>query len=540
MGTSTGAPHCARRLFWRHEVAMVTAAPAEVAAPAAAAITEVKDTGLFTGVARHSMVYGLGMIIGRAVSFIMLPIYTRYLTPADYGVMALVEMTLDFVTILAGARLVVGFFHFYHGAETEQQRNEASSTSFLLIAGLYAVVGVTIMAAAEPLSRLIFQSDAQTLVIRLAAANVACQSLLIVPLSLARVEDRSIMYVMANLAKLFLALALNVTFLVVLGLGVKGVFMASLTANALVGGALAAWLLRRTGWSFSPVMTRKILRFGVPLIATQMAAFVVTFGDRYFLQAVADEAAVGLYNLAYTFGFLLVMVGFTPMDQAWGPKRFEVARRPNAGPILARGFILLNVLLLTVATGIGLLAHDVIRIMAAPAFHPAAAVIPVILVAYVLECWSGVQDIGILIKERTEYITLANMLSAAAALVGYTILIPLYLTWGAAAATVLAFAVRHFFTYRYSQMLFPVEYRWRPVVILCTWSVSIVSTGLLLPELPVLTSLLTRVLLVGLYFAGLWLLPILEPADRHAILRHGRSALMRLTHRRAALSRDPP
>jgi O-antigen/teichoic acid export membrane protein len=519
---------------------MTTVVPAEEAAPPATAIREGagQDGGLFAGVARHSMIYGLGMIIGRAVSFIMLPIYTRYLTPADYGVMALVEMTLDFITILAGARLVVGFFHFYHGAKSEQQRNEASSTSFLLIAGLYALVGVTIMAAAEPLSRLIFQSDAHTLVIRLGAANVACQSLLIVPLSLARVEDRSVMYVMVNLAKLFVALALNVAFVIVLGLGVKGAFMASLTANALVGGALAVWLLRRTGWSFSPVMTRKILRFGIPLVATQIATFVVTFGDRYFLQAVADETAVGLYNMAYTFGFLLVMVGFAPMDQTWGPKRFEVARRPNAGPILARGFVLLNVLLLTVATGIGLLVHDVIRIMAAPAFHAASAVIPVLLVAYVLECWASVQDIGILIKERTEYITLANMLSAVAALVGYTILIPLYLTWGAAVATVLAVAVRCFLTYRYSQMLFPVAYHWRPVVVLCIWSASIVSAGLLLPELPVLTSLMTRFALVGIYFAGLWLLPVLEPTDREALLRYVRLGAERV--RGMTTQRVPP
>jgi hypothetical protein len=54
-------------------------------------------------VAKHSLVYGLGMVISRSVSFIMLPIYTRYLTPADYGVMALVEMTLDVIAILGGA-----------------------------------------------------------------------------------------------------------------------------------------------------------------------------------------------------------------------------------------------------------------------------------------------------------------------------------------------------------------------------------------------------------------------------------------------------
>ena len=64
------------------------------------------------GLARHSMVYLLGIILSKAVSFLMLPVYTRFLTPGDYGIMELTEMTLDVISIIAGGGIATGIFRF--------------------------------------------------------------------------------------------------------------------------------------------------------------------------------------------------------------------------------------------------------------------------------------------------------------------------------------------------------------------------------------------------------------------------------------------
>ena len=40
----------------------------------------------------HSSIYGIGTVVSQIVAFIMLPIYTRYLTPEDYGVVELLSM----------------------------------------------------------------------------------------------------------------------------------------------------------------------------------------------------------------------------------------------------------------------------------------------------------------------------------------------------------------------------------------------------------------------------------------------------------------
>ena len=483
------------------------------------------ERSLFRGVGKHALIYGLGMVISRAVSFVMLPIYTRYLTPADYGVMALVEMTLDFISIIGGAQLALGVFRFYHKAEREEAKHQVVATSLFLVGVLYAVVGVAVFLAAAPLSGLVFGSDVHADVIRVAALNLAAGSLLIVPMTFARVRDLSVLFVGGNVGKLILAVFFNILFIVVMDLGVIGIFLGSLIANGVVGGVMVVWLVRRVGFRVSRRWTRDLLRYGVPLMGMQVASFMATFSDRYFLQAAADEATVGLYSLAYQFGFLLVVVGFTPIDMVWGPKRFEVASQDDRDELLSRGFILLNYLLLTTAVGITLLVADVLRVMSAPAFHSAARVVPVILVAYILQSWASIQDIGILVREKTQYLTLANLVSAAVAVLGYWLLIPTYYEWGAAIATVAAFATRYALTYGFSQRLWRVRYRWKPVLLLLAWAVLVCTAGLAMPEMALASSLAFRFGLIALYGAGLWWL--LEVREKAVLTALAREALSR-------------
>ena len=467
--------------------------------------------------ARHSFIYAFGTIVGRVVSFLMLPIYTRFLTPADYGVLALVELTLDFVTIIAGAKLVLGVFRYYHKAESPEEREEVVSTSFLLVAGLYAVVGMAAFLASETLSLLVFGSDQNTILFQIASANVALGALLMVPLSLARVEDRSVFFVGMNLVKLGIQVVAVLIFLVLMELGVMGVFLATLTANLVVGLAATVWLYRRVRLSWTGTAARNLLKYGVPLMLTKVATFATTFSDRFFLQGVADESTVGLYNLAYQFGFILVMLGFAPIDQIWNPKRFAVVERDDADDILSRGFVLINVVLLSVAVAISLFVYDLLRIMATPPFWSAAEVVPLIMIAYILQSWSSVQDIGILVMERTRYIAAANFVAAGVAVVGYLLFIPRYLQWGAAGVTVVAFAVQFGLIYWFSQRLRPVQYRWQPVLLLCGWASVTVGISLLLPELPIIRSVAARSALGLMFLTGVWLLPILEQRDKAAL-----------------------
>ncbi len=467
-------------------------------------------------VARHSLVYAVGTLLGKSISFIMLPVYTRYLTPADYGVIALIEMTLDVICILAGAQLVMGVFRFYHKTEVQAERDSVVSTALLGVAMGHVLVGSFAFMAAEPISRIVLGDVQHAGLVRIAAVAMAFASLSIVPLSFIRLQDRSGLFVTATVLKLFMSLSLNILFVVYFGMGVRGVFLSTLISNAVVGIGLTAWTFYRVGFSFSAESTRDLLRFGAPLIAVNFATFFVTFGGRFFLQKSADETAVGLYSLGYQFGFLL-SVAHSPFDLVWDPKRFEVAKRPDRDALLARGFVYKNLVMFPVAAGIGLFVDDVLGIMATPAFFGAAAIVPIILAAYVFQGW-GSQDIGILIRERTRLMWLIHWIAAAVAFVCFVVLIPRYYAIGAAIAALVVFAIRWLMIYLVSQRLWPVRYEWRPVIILMVLSVAVVVLGLLIPAWPVVARVAVKAVMYGAYLLGIWFLGVITVDERRQLL----------------------
>jgi O-antigen/teichoic acid export membrane protein len=477
-------------------------------------------------IGRHGLVYTAGILLSKGMAMVMLPIYTRYLTPADYGILQLMQMVLEAASIVAGSRLGAGVFYYYHKAETPAQRQTVLSTAFLLLLTTYAAVALGTYLAAPAIAGFVFGTRGQVALVRIAGTTLACDSLFIVPLAFLRVRDRSRLYVGVGAAKLLLQLALNLLFVVYFRMGAKGVLLSSLAGSWLVGAGLAAWFVRTVGWSFSRSAVRGLLRFGVPFMGTQGATFLLTFGDRYFLRAASDVSVVGLYGLAYQFGFLLAMVGEVPFNTVWEPMRFELAQRQDRDGLYARAFVYFNVVLLTVAVGISLFVGDFLRIFADPAYGRAADLVPIILIAYILQSWTVFHNIGLLMRERTEFYTLANWIGALVALAGYAVLIPRWLGLGAAVATLVAFASREWTVYAMSQRLWPVRYQWGPVLRLVLTATSVGALGLFVSRATIWTSLIAHVLLLLVYFAGVWSLGVLSHGDRAMIRRAIRSPRM--------------
>ncbi|MDP9201673.1 MAG: lipopolysaccharide biosynthesis protein [Gemmatimonadota bacterium] len=484
-------------------------------------------------VGSQTVVYTLGVFVGRALSFVLLPVYTRYLSPADYGIIQLVELTFDVLTLVAGTRIASGLFHFHEKAPTVDQKNAVLSTTMIALAVGYVIVAAAALVLASTLSRLVFDDASRTTVVRIAASSFLFQGLLIVPLAEIRRREQSRLFVVVTSGKLVAQAVLNVFFLVVMHLGILSMFLSTLITTATLAIALTVYLVRQTGMGFSAPVLRDLLRFGLPLVATQIATIFTTFGDRFFLRRAVDDAAgnhstagvaaVGIYALAYQFAFLLSSVTLEPFLSVWQPVRFKLAKQDNRDSVFSRAFVMLNVLLVTGAVGIGLLVHDVLGVIAAPDFRSAADLVPLLLLATVIGSWSSALDTGILLRERTEYVTYANWLSAAVALVGYLVLIPPFQGWGAAWATLAALSARHFVIYWAAQRLWPIRYDWSPVWKLLAIGTAVVAVRLILPAERRILSISISVALLSVYALVVWFSDIMPGAVRLALIKMSRS-----------------
>ena len=477
---------------------------------------EINATG--NRLAVHGSVYLLGNILQRSVSFIMLPVYTRYLTPADYGVLELLSMVIDFAGIIFGMRIADAIFRYYARYESREEKNEVISTSLFLVFFMSLAGMLVIWASAGSLADLVFGHRDYTLLLILFSMTLVTHSLIGVPLTFLKARQRSVTFLCFSMFKLIMQLGLNIYFIVFLGMRVEGVIYSALITGGLMAVALTVYTLSATGIRYSVPKAKEMIRFSVPLIGASILAFYFTFGDRYFLRLYGGIQEVGVYSLAYKFGFLLSFLVLSPFASIWDSEKFHVVKRENALQIYQNVFLVLSTLVLFCAVGMSLFVDELLMIMSDRGFWPAAQIVPVVVAAYVFQAWTNYGNLGIQLKAQTIKITYGNLLAAIVITPGYLFLIPAYGSMGAALATLLAFMARCWYINQSARRLFDMQLPWRRMfyaAALCTFAVSVSMTG---PQ-SIVGGLLFDALVMTGFAVLFFLVPILPVEMRRACFR---------------------
>jgi len=414
-------------------------------------------------VGRHTLVYGVGVVASKMVSFIMLPVYTRFLTTADYGVLELLGTTIDIIGMIGGIGLAAGVFKYYAEITGKAERRELISTATLGSSGLSILIASLGLIASPVLTRMLFGNTLSPLYFRLFFLIYFFQNIGNLSLIFVQAEERSRLFVTLNVAKLFVTLTLTIWLVVSLRWGIRGVLVANLCATAAFSTGLAVYTFRHVGFRFSREKFIRLSRFGAPLALWTIGSFILTFSDRYFLNHYAGASAVGVYSLAYKFSFLLSAFAVAPFSQIWEPRRFVIANQPDAAEIYRRMFVYLNLTLFVGSIVIALFVKDFLTVLVAPAFVPAYGVVPLLLVTTIIQQWTWYSNIGLYLKNATHLYGVSAVIGVIAALALNMLLIPRYGMFGAAWATVGAYVIRFIPVYIFSQAKYHVTYSWGKV-----------------------------------------------------------------------------
>lgn len=432
----------------------VTDAESGGAAPSTRVSGQLKQLG------KHTLVYTAGIIIGKIASFVMLPVYTRFLSPADYGVLELLGMTIDVISMIASVGIVTGVFKFYSEETEQKQKNAIISTAGISAVGLATLTSLAGMFASPFLTRLIFGAHGNPLYMRMYFLVYFLQTFEYLPFLLIRAENRSGLFVSLNVGKLVLLLSLNILLVVHLKLGIEGVLLGNILATTTTAIGLSTYMIHRVGLHFSREMFMRMLRFGRAIVPWSLGSFVLVFSDRLFLNYYSNTTKVGLYSLAYKFAFLLSVLAYTPFETVWTAQRFEVVKQPNAQEVFSSVFLYVNVVLGTIALVICLFIRDFLAVMSSRAFLSAYLLVPVLVSAQVIFVWSAYWTTGIYVSGKTKVMATGAIVLVPLTLLLNFLLIPSFGAFGAAFATTGAYAARFAWIYYFSQRYYPIRQNW--------------------------------------------------------------------------------
>jgi O-antigen/teichoic acid export membrane protein len=403
--------------------------------------------------------YSLAGLATRAASFLMLPLYTRFLTPADYGVMELLDLTTSLIGLLFGARAGSALFYFYFSASTQREKDDSISNVFVFSIGLALLMLAITIPCASVISTIVFGTTQYGPYFRLLFFGFACSIPMEVGYCCLRAFNQPELYVRLAVLQTVAAAALNALFLVRFQMGVRSMLTTGIITSAALTIFLAQYTLSSRGISIKPKKIFQLFRYCFPLGLSGLAVFIIHYGDRAFLRRSVSLSDLGVYALAYKFGMLIAFI-HAPFHLHWTSQVCKIVKLPHGEKIYIRSTTVLIATLFFAALLLAFLSEPLVRIMAGQAFAGAGALVPWIGCAYVLRA-IGAHLQGVFTVEGRPGLELrVNALGSLVCLGAYATLIPRFQMWGAVAATLLGFGVILAYSYWEAQRLrrFPFEY----------------------------------------------------------------------------------
>src|SRR4029450_4176287 len=140
---------------------------------------------------RHSAVYGLGSIVARVLGVLLLPLYTRYLSPSDYGLIETLVALTAVLSALVAQAMKSAFFRFYFDSAEQHGRLLVVRTAFWYVMAASTAGLVAGISAAQPISWLLFHTDSHAGLVIAAFIGLWAAMNYEKMTSLFRVEERS-------------------------------------------------------------------------------------------------------------------------------------------------------------------------------------------------------------------------------------------------------------------------------------------------------------------------------------------------------------
>ena len=388
---------------------------------------------------KFTLIYGIGRGIPGIVNFLTIAIYTRLLTPDDYGYYALMVASVGLWNTVLFEWLRLGLLRLFPA-----QADEPRPLLATLLCG-YAVIAA--LAAGVGGIAMVWAADrAFTVLVSLGLALLCAQAWFELNLELVRSQLSAVRYAHITAWRAVVALVCGVT-LIDAGLGGQGALLGVLVALvvSVVPFVRETWREVRPAQA-NRLLLRELLAYGLPLTASLALNFVISSSDRYLIDWLLGTGATGVYAAGYDavwHSLTLLMMTVNLAGYPIAVRALEQGGVAAARSQVQQNFLLLAVIAAPAATGIAVCAPAIGSVVLGPGFRESAVgLMPwVALGAVIARFKSYYVDLSFHLGRKTIGQVWVMLVGAVVNVVLNLWWIPLFGIYGAAYATIVAYAV---------------------------------------------------------------------------------------------------
>jgi O-antigen/teichoic acid export membrane protein len=360
---------------------MITEIPAP---PPKAASFRSRLTSPLGRVVRNSAVYTVGSMLPQAISVFLLPVFTRYLSPQDYGILAYSLMAATFFSSLGSLSIQMFIIRHYYDARNANDARRFFGTMY----GFLLAYNAVLLAVSSLVLPSVFAAAHVQVPFRpyvqIAYLSAMLQVLALVPMSYLRATERAAAYVGLAFLSALLNGGLSLYLIVGRHMGVMGRFYGQLGGDLLMLLVYLAIMSRIASVSWRTEYVRRALIFCLPLVPAQFLAMFSSMSDRLVLERLVPLSDLGVYSVAAGIAATAPILT-SGVYSAIQPQIFRMAADGELDRhVLTIKKYLLWLFMALICVFIAL-SRDLVGLLAGPAFHDSYKVATLLVIGILIQ-----------------------------------------------------------------------------------------------------------------------------------------------------------
>lgn len=471
------------------------------------------------GVFSHALIFGLAPLLQKIVGLLLLPFYTHFLTPRDYGEIDVLSIATGAVGLFCSLEMRVGYIRAWVAAPDRVAKARLYTAAAALLAVLGLAGSVAFFAASGPIAHALLGYDIDWPYRAVVASAIFFYAANQVPSATLQADLRAGRMVWLSVLQFVCAAGSTIVAVVWLGLGPLGFFIGGAVASV-IGLAVVGWMLRDLlVWRPAIAATmRGPVIYAMPLLASGIGYFIVRNSDRFLVSRLMSVADLGIYSLAWSLANLLLTFVFLPMQASLDVWRFRMHQEGGQEVAFARVLRTANLITALAAIGLCTVAADLFMASADARYHQALIYLPLLSAAVLLQAGYTVVASPFLVAGATgEWAWVQG--AAAVIQVGATLaLVPLLGVVGAACASVATNLFLYITAAIRGRRHWNVPFDHRAVMTVIVLSTVLSVARRLVDVEGVVGATLLDGATIGAFLLSLWALGLGSPADLRALI----------------------
>jgi O-antigen/teichoic acid export membrane protein len=390
---------------------------------------------------RNSLWYTIGTMITPLIGFIMLPIFTNYLTPAEYGIMTTVQTLVGMlqVFLLLSLHGAVTRFYFDFISNKEEQKKYLGSI-FMFVIIFSTVIAIFLLIFSQQVGSLLFSSIPIYPYFYYLIFLSWISAILSLPLALLRAQERAIFFVIINLVKAILIMALSIYFIIYRDLGAESALLSHFVVTLVVVVFLIVSSRQDLMFTLNFKYIKNSLLFSLPLIPHVASAWIIASSDRIILEKFVTLKEIGIYALAVQVSMILSLF-YQSINNALMP-RYTKLRKENNN-LKAESLLKIFFYLVIVFGGISIpIAMLGTNLLASEEYKSAIWLIPFLILGIIIKGLYYIPVTKLFYHKKTAAIAKSSTIAAFLNIAINMSLIPIIGIYGAIISTIIAEVIR--------------------------------------------------------------------------------------------------